>query len=179
MSEDQALEFDVAEQLAPRIGDIDFVKGFGILAILADVARRLRRRPFRTDGNIVGGHQASDTFFQHGGAFSSTYVNKIFFPSSGPLSLNIEHSHDTDYVIQVQYQLPSIGAPVPSPITQVQGTLTGTDDISISGGTLTTLTPLGFASPFVVTIQLTDKVTAASTSAVFGYVRADTKAREP
>lgn len=128
---------------------------------------------------LATGHQASDTFFQHGGAFSSTYLNKISYPSSGPLTLNIEHSHDTDYVVQVQYQLPPVGTLVPSLVNQVQGTLTGTDDISISGGTLTTLVPLGFTYPFLVSIKLTDKVTGASTSGVFGYTQPDTKPREP
>jgi hypothetical protein len=47
------------------------------------------------------GHQPSDTFFLHGGAFSSVYVNSLYLPSSGPLVLNIEHTHDVTYTIGI------------------------------------------------------------------------------
>lgn len=103
-------------------------------------------------------------------------------PNSGsgkrPVPLNIEHSHGVDYVIQAQYQLFS-AAGAPSPVTQISGTLTGSDDISISGASLSNLLPFGLSYPVVITVQLTDKLTGATTSGVFGYSNPDTAPREP
>ena len=131
---------------------------------------------------VSTGHQGSDTFFLHGGAFSSIYANSSFYPSAGPLTINVEHSHDVNYVIQVQYQLPSAGAPGPtlSPITQVSGTLTGTaDNIVISGSNLSSLVPFGFSNPFLITVKLTDQLTGATTTSNFGYSQPDTVPQVP
>jgi hypothetical protein len=129
---------------------------------------------------VATGYQNSDRFFQHAGAFSSIYVNKIFFPAAGPLTLNVEHSHDVDYVIQAQYQLISAGSgAAPSPVTQITGSLSGTDDIAISGTSLSSLVPFGFSYPVVITVQLKDTLTGAMTSGVFGYSGPDINPREP
>jgi len=128
---------------------------------------------------VSKGHQPSDTFFVHGGAFSSIYANSSYYPSGGPLTVNVEHSHDVNYVIQVQYQL-SLEGGTPSPITQVSGTVTGTaDNIVISGTSLSNLAYLGFSYPFVLTVQLTDQLTGATTTSNFGYLQPDTAPQVP
>jgi len=128
---------------------------------------------------VSTGHQPSDTFFVHGGAFSSIYANSSYYPSGGPLTVNVEHSHDVNYVIQVQYQL-SLEGGTPSPITQVSGTVTGTaDNIVISGTSLSNLAYLGFSYPFVLTVQLTDQLTGATTTSNFGYLQPDTAPQVP
>jgi hypothetical protein len=131
---------------------------------------------------VATGYQTSDIFFQHGGAFSSIYINKIFLSAAAPLTLNVEHTHDVDYVIGITGQVvPKIGtAP---PVTLQSGTLsTGTDDITVTNATWAIFGP-NVTNPFgkfVITVQLTDKVTGATTSGAYAYDGSpDSAPREP
>jgi hypothetical protein len=48
-------------------------------------------------------------------------------------------------------------------VTQITGSLSGTDDIAISGTSLSSLVPFGFSYPVVITVQLKDTLTGAMT----------------
>jgi hypothetical protein len=83
-----------------------------------------------------------------------------------------------------QYQLPppagGDGSSVLSPVTQITGTVVGTgDNIVISGASLTNLAPFGFNYPFILTVELTDQLTGATTTSIFGYAQPDNVPQVP
>jgi hypothetical protein len=124
------------------------------------------------------GHQPSDLFFQHGGAFSSVYVNSIYLPGSGPLTLNIEHTHNVTYTIGIAAEVVTVspeGAAVITPAppqTILQGTLpAGTDNLTVDSITWAIFGPnaVNNIDNFEVTVSLTDTVTGATTKGQFPY----------
>jgi len=128
------------------------------------------------------GHQPSDTFFQHGGAFSSVYVNSLYLPSSGPLTLNIEHTHNVSYTIGIATQQLGKGTSLSPAQTMLQGTLpAGTDNLTVPSITWTAFgpSPANNIVGFEVSVSLTDTVTGATTTGEFPYIVPDSAARFP
>ncbi|HEY6306471.1 MAG TPA: hypothetical protein VI488_08465 [Candidatus Angelobacter sp.] len=86
---------------------------------------------------VASGHQNSDQFFFHGAGFGTFYMNRITVPppGGGPLTLNIEHSRDLQYEVDVSRMEVIPTADPRNPLinflhSSVQGTLAaGVDDI--------------------------------------------------
>jgi hypothetical protein len=87
---------------------------------------------------IATGHQNSDQFFVHGGGFGTFYANRVTLQNPSTLSINVEHTRDVNYEIQVARNdsLSSSDPTILSPIilnstSALSGTLpAGTDDLT-------------------------------------------------
>ena len=118
------------------------------------------------------GHLPTDKFFLHGGAFSTLYVNKITTPILGPITFNIEHSHDVDWSIEVlSITTDILGNPTVGVVGVDAGTLTATDNDFT--------TAVSFLKPYAVFVQLTDKVTGAHSQNYYVYTFPISKVTEP
>ncbi|MBZ5508477.1 MAG: Ig-like domain-containing protein [Acidobacteriia bacterium] len=118
------------------------------------------------------GHLPTDKFFLHGGAFSTLYVNKITTPVLGPITFNIEHSHDVDWSIEVLSITTDVfGNPTVGVVGVDAGTLTATDNDFT--------TAVSFLKPYAVFVQLTDKVTGAHSQNYYVYTLPISEVTEP
>jgi hypothetical protein len=116
------------------------------------------------------GHQVADQFFIHGGGFGTFYVNKIAVLDSTTLSLNLEHTRDIDYNIQVvRNDVVVLGTHGPARSMPVVLTATPSSTGTLPAGTddlLFTYNDVFFGSDNVVggldvTVTLTDQKLAS------------------
>jgi hypothetical protein len=118
------------------------------------------------------GHLPSDRFFIHGGGFSSLYVNRLTTSFSGPITFNIEHSHDVSWSVQV-YGITTdiLNGDIFSLKDFEVGTLSETaDDFTLN----TSVT-----KPYAVFVVLMDSVTGAKSSNYFIFKAPVSQIREP
>jgi hypothetical protein len=89
---------------------------------------------------IATGHQNSDQFFIHGGGFGTFYVNRIGLQNPSSVSLNIEHTRDVEYKVEVfknvAYTTSNPPVITPTPIAATSASsgmlLSGTDDLTLT-----------------------------------------------
>jgi len=86
------------------------------------------------------GHQNSDQFFIHGGGFGTFYANRVTVQNPSTLSINVEHTRDIHYDIQVlrndvlTADIPPVISPVPLTSTSPSSGIlpAGTDDLMLT-----------------------------------------------
>jgi hypothetical protein len=104
-------------------------------ALMADPAK-----PKPVFWYVATGHQNSDQFFQHGGGFGTFYVNRITVQNPSTILLNVEHTRDVAFKVEV-YKNVAVTASNPPIITPIlvtsstppAGSLAaGTDDLALT-----------------------------------------------
>lgn len=120
------------------------------------------------------GHLPSDKFFIHGGGFSTLYTNRITTTFSGPITFNIEHSHDVTWGITViGLGLGLLGAPaITAEIKDAEGGVlpAGSNDFTLQQSV---------TKPYVVLVQLQDNVTHAKSTNFYVFADPRANAIEP
>jgi hypothetical protein len=111
------------------------------------------------------GHQPSDKFFIHGGAFSNLYANKLDTPSNGLISINVEHSNSIHWTVSA-YSITFVNTPLPTPIFTIKDVETGT--LNPQQNFINLASPV--SKPYSLVIDLTDDVTGALSHNYYVFV---------
>lgn len=120
------------------------------------------------------GHQPSDKFFIHGGAFSNLYANKLDTPSNGLISINVEHSNDIQWTVSV-YGITFTSGPTPTPIFTIEDLEAGT--LNPQQNFINLVNPV--SKPYALVIDLTDNVTGALSHNYYVFAVPTDKVIEP